>query len=89
MTWRLLAWCGIAVAALVPIIGGIWLFTLPAASAFRVPPPIASLPGQIDTLGHEWYDFASKYDDGGMELLVPPPGLPPPRQASGRSPRSS
>jgi D-alanine-D-alanine ligase len=38
----------------------------------RVPPPIASLPGQIDTLEHEWYDFASKYDDGGMELVVPP-----------------
>ena len=43
----------------------------------RVPPPIASLPGQIDTLEHEWYDFASKYDEGGMELLVPPPGLAP------------
>jgi D-alanine-D-alanine ligase len=42
----------------------------------RVPAPIASLPGQIDTLGHEWYDFDSKYADGGMELLVPPPGLP-------------
>ncbi len=42
----------------------------------RVPPPIASLPGQIDTLGHEWYDYESKYADGGMELLVPPPGLP-------------
>jgi D-alanine-D-alanine ligase len=42
----------------------------------RIPPPIASLPGQIETLGHEWYDYASKYDDGGMELLVPPPGLP-------------
>ncbi|MGY4480374.1 DJ-1/PfpI family protein [Bradyrhizobium sp. USDA 3364] len=42
MTWRLLAWSGIAVAALVPIIGGIWLFTLPAASALRVPPPIAT-----------------------------------------------
>jgi D-alanine-D-alanine ligase len=41
----------------------------------RVPPPVASLPGQIDTLGHAWYDFASKYDDGGMELRVPPPGL--------------
>ena len=38
----------------------------------RVPPPIASLPGRIDTLEHEWYDFASKYDDGGMELIVPP-----------------
>jgi D-alanine-D-alanine ligase len=42
----------------------------------RVPPPVASLPGQIDTLEHEWYDFASKYDEGGMELLVPPPDLP-------------
>jgi D-alanine-D-alanine ligase len=42
----------------------------------RVPPPIASLPGRIDTLGHEWYDFASKYDDGGMALVVPPE-LPP------------
>ena len=37
----------------------------------RVPPPIASLPGRIDTLSHEWYDFASKYDEGGMELVVP------------------
>ncbi len=38
----------------------------------RVPPPIASLPGRIDTLEHEWYDFASKYDEDGMELIVPP-----------------
>jgi len=38
----------------------------------RVPPPVASLPGRIDTLEHEWYDFASKYDDGGMELVIPP-----------------
>jgi D-alanine-D-alanine ligase len=38
----------------------------------RVPPPIASLPGRIDTLGHEWYDFASKYDEDGMELVIPP-----------------
>jgi D-alanine-D-alanine ligase len=38
----------------------------------RVPPPIASLPGRIDTLEHEWYDYASKYDDGGMELVIPP-----------------
>ena len=41
----------------------------------RVPPPIASLPGQIDTLEHDWYDYASKYDEGGMELIVPPPNL--------------
>jgi D-alanine-D-alanine ligase len=38
----------------------------------RVPPPIASLPGTIDTLEHEWYDFASKYDDDGMRLVIPP-----------------
>jgi D-alanine-D-alanine ligase len=38
----------------------------------RQPPPIASLPGRIDTLEHEWYDFASKYDEGGMELVIPP-----------------
>jgi D-alanine-D-alanine ligase len=42
----------------------------------RVPPPIASLPGRIDTLDHEWYDYASKYDEDGMELIVPPE-LPP------------
>jgi D-alanine-D-alanine ligase len=34
--------------------------------------PIASVPGQIVPLGHEWYDYASKYDEGGMELVVPP-----------------
>jgi len=38
----------------------------------RVPPPIASLPGRIDTLDHEWYDYSSKYDEGGMELVIPP-----------------
>jgi D-alanine-D-alanine ligase len=38
----------------------------------RVPPPIASLPGRIDTLDHEWYDFASKYDEDGMDLVIPP-----------------
>ena len=34
--------------------------------------PVASLPGQIVPLGHEWYDYASKYDEGGMDLLMPP-----------------
>jgi D-alanine-D-alanine ligase len=34
--------------------------------------PIASLPGQIVPIGHEWYDYASKYDEGGMELVIPP-----------------
>jgi D-alanine-D-alanine ligase len=38
--------------------------------------PVASLPGQIVPLGHEWYDYASKYDEGGMDLLIPPPELP-------------
>jgi D-alanine-D-alanine ligase len=38
----------------------------------RVPPPIASLPGAIDTLEHDWYDFSSKYDEDGMRLIVPP-----------------
>jgi D-alanine-D-alanine ligase len=36
------------------------------------PTPIASLPGRIDTLEHEWYDYASKYDEDGMELVIPP-----------------
>jgi D-alanine-D-alanine ligase len=35
--------------------------------------PVASLPGQIVPLGHEWYDYASKYEEGGMELVIPPP----------------
>jgi D-alanine-D-alanine ligase len=34
--------------------------------------PVASLPGQIVPLGHEWYDFASEYDEGGMDLVIPP-----------------
>jgi D-alanine-D-alanine ligase len=34
--------------------------------------PIASLPGQI-VVHAEWYDFSAKYDEGGMELIVPPP----------------
>ena len=38
----------------------------------RVPPPVASLPGSIDTLGHDWYDYTSKYEADGMQLVVPP-----------------
>jgi D-alanine-D-alanine ligase len=34
--------------------------------------PVASLPGQIVPVGHEWYDYASKYEQGGMDLVVPP-----------------
>jgi D-alanine-D-alanine ligase len=33
--------------------------------------PIASLPGEIVPLLADWYDFASKYEDGGMDLIVP------------------
>jgi D-alanine-D-alanine ligase len=38
----------------------------------RVPAPSASLPGAIDTLAHDWYDFASKYEADGMQLVIPP-----------------
>jgi D-alanine-D-alanine ligase len=34
--------------------------------------PIASIPGEIVPLVSDWYDFAAKYDEGGMELVVPP-----------------
>ena len=32
--------------------------------------PEASVPGEI-VIGSEWYDFESKYEPGGMELVVP------------------
>jgi D-alanine-D-alanine ligase len=37
--------------------------------------PIASLPGEIVSHGFEgadWYDYSAKYDEGGMDLLIPP-----------------
>jgi D-alanine-D-alanine ligase len=34
--------------------------------------PIASIPGEINPLSSDWYDFSAKYDEGGMELVVPP-----------------
>src|SRR5207248_9388126 len=37
--------------------------------------PIASLPGEIVSHGFQgadWYDFSAKYDEGGMDLVVPP-----------------
>jgi D-alanine-D-alanine ligase len=37
--------------------------------------PVASLPGQVVSHKADWYDYASKYDEGGSELIVPPPGL--------------
>ena len=32
-----------------------------------------SLPGAIVTKASDWYDFEAKYDEGGMELVVPAP----------------
>ncbi len=37
--------------------------------------PIASLPGEIVSHGfdaEDWYDYSAKYDEGGMDLIVPP-----------------
>jgi D-alanine-D-alanine ligase len=31
----------------------------------------ASLPGEIVLTGADWYDYAAKYEPGGMELVVP------------------
>jgi D-alanine-D-alanine ligase len=33
--------------------------------------PEASVPGEIVILKGEWYDYTAKYDEGGMELVVP------------------
>jgi D-alanine-D-alanine ligase len=41
----------------------------------NLPSPVASLPGQVVANNADWYDYSSKYDDGGSELVVPPPGL--------------
>jgi D-alanine-D-alanine ligase len=37
--------------------------------------PVASLPGRVVSHRADWYDWSSKYDEGGSELQVPPPGL--------------
>ena len=34
--------------------------------------PIASIPGEIVPLVSDWYDYAAKYEEGGMDLIVPP-----------------
>jgi D-alanine-D-alanine ligase len=41
----------------------------------NLPSPEASLPGQVVAHNADWYDYSSKYDEGGSELVVPPPGL--------------
>jgi D-alanine-D-alanine ligase len=37
--------------------------------------PVASLPGKVVAYFSDWYDWSSKYDEGGSELIVPPPEL--------------
>jgi D-alanine-D-alanine ligase len=34
--------------------------------------PSVSLPGQIVVTRNEWYDYAAKYEEGEMELRIPP-----------------
>jgi len=34
--------------------------------------PTASLPGEIVVKANEWYDYEAKYDEGEMDLVVPP-----------------
>ena len=34
--------------------------------------PIASIPGEIVPLASDWYDYSAKYDEGGMDLVIPP-----------------
>ncbi len=41
----------------------------------NLPLPVASLPGQVVAQNADWYDHSSKYDDGGADLVIPPPGL--------------
>jgi D-alanine-D-alanine ligase len=33
--------------------------------------PIASIPGEI-AANADWYDYSAKYDEGGMDLVIPP-----------------
>jgi D-alanine-D-alanine ligase len=41
----------------------------------NLPTPQASLPGKVVSNFADWYDWSSKYDTGGSDLLIPPPGL--------------
>ena len=41
----------------------------------NLPTPVASLPGRVISHLADWYDYASKYDEGGSELEIPPAGL--------------
>src|SRR5947207_8693151 len=41
----------------------------------QLPTPAASRPGQVVSHFADWYDYSSKYDEGGSDLVIPPPGL--------------
>ena len=41
----------------------------------NLPSPVASQAGQVVSHHADWYDYSSKYDEGGSELVIPPPGL--------------
>jgi D-alanine-D-alanine ligase len=41
----------------------------------NVTSPVASLPGQVISHFADWYDYSSKYDEGGSDLEIPPQGL--------------
>jgi len=41
----------------------------------NLPSPQASLPGKVVSNNADWYDWSSKYDDGGSDLIIPPPGV--------------
>ena len=43
----------------------------------NLPEPEVSLPGQVVSHFADWYDYSSKYDEGGSDLLVLPPALSP------------
>ena len=53
--------------------------------------PVASVVGEI--VAHaEWYDYSAKYDEGGMDLVIPArisPAADRPRSRASRSSRSS
>jgi len=41
----------------------------------NLPSPVASAVGQVVANHADWYDWSSKYDEGGSELVIPPPRL--------------
>jgi D-alanine-D-alanine ligase len=50
----------------------------------NLPDPVASVPGQVVSNYADWYDWSSKYDDGGSELVIPPSGLSEAQQERAR-----